>query len=234
VNPVHLEPAFLLHSRAYRNTSLIVDLFTLHHGWISAVAKGIKSPKSPLRNNLQAFQPLLVSWCGRGEMVTLTQVEIDTPFSAIRNEQLAWGFYLNELMYRLLEKHDPQAQLFSDYQNLLLELSQHTATEKHLRLFERNLLASLGYGLQLTTEINTAQAVDAETEYYYSYEHGPSQRAVNMSNTQHCYPGKSLLALEQGVFDDALVLKDAKRLLRGAIQNLLGNKPLRSRELLRA
>ncbi|MSP53240.1 MAG: DNA repair protein RecO [Gammaproteobacteria bacterium] len=234
MNPIHLEPAFLLHSRAYRNTSLIVDLFTLHHGWISAVAKGIKSPKSPLRNNLQAFQPLLVSWCGRGEMVTLTQVEIDTPFSVIHNEQLAWGFYLNELMYRLLEKHDPQPQLFSHYQNLLLELSQATATEKHLRLFERDLLAILGYGLQLTIEINTSHAIHPETDYYYSYDHGPSRRAAEITNIQHCYPGRSLLALDEGTFEDPIVLKDAKRLLRGAIQNLLGNKPLRSRELIRA
>jgi DNA repair protein RecO (recombination protein O) len=234
MNPVHLEPAFLLHSRAYRNSSLIVDLFTLHHGWISAVAKGIKSAKSPLRNNLQTFQPLLVSWCGRGEMVTITQVEIETPFAVINNEQLAWGFYLNELMYRLLEKHDPHAQLFSDYQNLLLELSQATATEKHLRLFERNLLARLGYGLQLTIETNSTHAIQPDVDYYYSYDHGPSLRAADLSNTQNCYTGKSLLALADGQLDDMIILKDAKRLLRGAIQNLLGNKPLRSRELLRA
>jgi len=183
VNPVHLEPAFMLHHRAYRNTSLIVDLFTLHHGWISAVAKGVKSTKSPLRNNLQTFQPLLVSWCGRGEMVTLTQVEIDTPMRSIQNDYLAWGFYINELLYKLLEKHDPCPQLFSHYQNLLLELAHATATEKHLRLFEQNLLAELGYGLQLETSIDT---------------------------------------------------RETKRLLRGAIQNLLGNKTLRSRELIRA
>ena len=233
VNLVQLEPAFLLHSRAYRNTSMIVDLFCLHHGWISAVAKGVKSTKSSMRNNLQAFQPLLISWYGRNELVTLTQAEIDTPFPSIKADYLAWGFYLNELLYRLLGKHDPQPQLFADYQNILLALCNETASEKHLRYFECNLLANLGYGLQLATETNTRCPLEPDTDYHYSFDHGPRRQEIKSSNPLNIFKGSSLLALHERRLDDTQILSDAKRLLRGAIHSLLGDRPLRSRELFR-
>ncbi len=224
-------PAFVLHRRAYRDTSLILELFTQSEGRISVVAKGAKRATSPLKQSGQLFQPLLISWRGKHELLTLTQADCEHYFMPLPPNYLAWGFYANELLYRLLGKQDPYPKLFSNYQQLIFELSCNRGNEKLLRLFERELLVELGYGLHLTHEANTHQAIDVTAYYHFI----PSQGAVKskaQDNTRYTFKGKSLVALARGDLDDIEILADAKRLLRFALSHLLGDKPLKSRELL--
>ena len=230
MNQKSLQPAFVLHRRDYRDTSLIIELFTLHDGRVSVIAKGAKRTKSPLRNSLQMFQPILIARTGKNELQTLTQVEMQTPLMPIAGRYLAWAFYLNELLFRLLGKHDPYPELFHHYQNLLQSLVDNKADEKKLRLFEYTLLNELGYGLQLTTD-NNEQALQDDAYYNFLPHQAPVKTSLT-DNTHFIYPGSSLLAIQQQRFDDETVLQDAKRLLRHALLQLLGDKPLKSRELL--
>ena len=224
-------PAFILHRRAYRDTSLLLELFTQTEGRISVIAKGAKRPKSPLKNGIQLFQPVLVSWQGKHDLLTLTQTDSEHFFSPLPDHYLAWGFYLNELLYRLLGKHDPYPDLFIHYQQLIFELSCNRGSEKLLRLFERELLTQLGYGLQLTHEANTQAPIDRAAYYHFL----PSEGAVRthaINNTHYTFKGHSLVSLAKGELDEPETLHDAKRLLRFVLTTLLGDKPLKSRELL--
>jgi DNA repair protein RecO (recombination protein O) len=231
MNTPLLEPAFVLHTRAYRNTSLLVDLFTQNTGRITVVAKGVKQSKSALRSSLQMFQPLLVSTYGHGELLGLKTAEIPTPFSMMPARYLAWGMYVNELLYRLLEKQDPYPNIFEHYYELLQLFSDNVGEEKHLRIFERDLLSSLGYGLQLTQVSESHAPIDLEAHYHFLFEKGPILAESTELNHPFIFKGTSLLAIEQGVFENEVALHDAKKLLRYAIQHLLGNKPIKSREL---
>jgi len=155
-----LQPAYVLHQRAYRDTSAIVELFTPEHGRIGVVARGIKRPKSPWRGLLQPFQPLLVSWRGRGELKTLADVEAQGMALQLSSQPLVSGFYLNELLMRLVARFDAQLTLFGCYDASLRALAvvqDDVALERVLRYFERDLLAALGYALVLDCEVETGR-----------------------------------------------------------------------------
>ena len=224
------QPAFVLHRRNYRDTSLIIELFTLHNGRISVVAKGAKRAKSPLRHSLHLFQPMFVLAKGQAELQTLIQAESIAPLAAINQAYLAWAFYLNELLFRLLGKHDPYPKLFHQYQDLLHHLTGKNIEEKQLRLFEYDLLTELGYGLQLATDANN-EPLNSTAYYHCMPQHAPVKTRFK-DHTTFIYSGNSLLALQTRQLDTSTALHDAKRLLRYALQQLLGNKPLKSRELL--
>jgi len=230
MNPITLQPAFILHRRDYRDTSLIIELFTLHEGRISAIAKGAKRNKSSLRNSLHLFQPILISTQGKHELKTLTQAELQSPLANIDGTHLPWAFYLNELLFRLLEKHDPYPQLFNHYRVLLQRLAEQNIEEKHLRFFEYDLLLELGYGLQLTTDINN-EPIDTAA-YYHCLPHQAPVKTTLDNDANAIYSGLSLLALSTRQLDSGSALQDAKHLLRHALRQLLGDKPLKSRELL--
>lgn len=227
---ITLQPAFVLHRRPYRDTSLLIEFFTLNNGRINTIAKGAKRSKSPLRSSLQSFQPLLIACRGKRELQTLTQVELQSPFANINGTYLAWAFYTNELLFRLLAKQDPYPKLFNHYTQLLRNLAENIVTEKHLRLFEYDLLTELGYGLQLHHDTNQ-QALDMHSYYHVIPQQSPQKTNITATNAQ-IYPGSSLLALQSRKLTQQHVLADIKRLLRQALQNLLGDKPLKSRELL--
>ena len=225
-----LQPAFILHRRAYRDTSLLIEFFTLNNGRISTIAKGAKRSKSSLRSSLQSFQPLLITCRGKRELQTLTQVELQSPFANIHGGYLAWAFYTNELLFRLLERQEPYPQLFNHYTQLLRNLAENTITEQSLRLFECDLLTELGYGLQLHHDTNH-QALDANSYYLVIPQQAPQRTNAALVN-KRIYRGSSLLALRARNLTQQPALADAKRLLRDALQHLLGDKPLKSRELL--
>ena len=152
---------YVLHQRAYRDTSLIVELYTREHGRLSAFARAARGPRSRFRG-LQPFRPLLLSWVGRGEAPTLTGAEGDgaAPLP-LAPDRLLSGFYLNELLLKLTVAHDPQPELYAHYASTLERLRAGEALDALLRRFEKRLLDLLGYGSELSCEAN-GRAVRAD------------------------------------------------------------------------
>lgn len=227
---VQLQPAFLLHRKPYRDTSLLLEAFTESHGRLGLVARGVRSSRRGGQAALlQPFQPLLLSWSGRGDLHTLTTAEPhQNPFVLI-GDSLISGFYLNELLMRLLPRHDPHPILYHSYVQTLLQLSLGM-DDWLLRLFERDLLQELGYGLLLTHEGGSGEMVQADARYCYHSEYGP-QRQTGSNEPCLSVHGETLLCLSQGGEADSRTRSEAKRLMRGVLAGYLGNRPLASREL---
>lgn len=220
--PQHAEQAaaFVLHSRPYRETSLLVDLFTLEYGRISVVARGARRSGSARRFTLQPFQALHVSWSGRHELKNLSQAEVPQVMASPVGNALLCGLYANELLQRLLQPADPHPHLYLYYTYLVHELQQAVDLEGALRTFERQLLEDLGYGVALSHCLPGR---------YYQYD--SQQGMIEVRGDNSSYTGESLLAIADDCYELADVRRAAKRLMREALAPLLGAKPLKSREL---
>lgn len=224
---ITLQPSFILHHRPYRETSLLLDVFTKDYGRISLIARGVRKQRSQIRSLLQPFNPLFISWQGKTELMTLQNVEPAGIPISLQGECLLSGFYLNELLMRLLQKQDPHPQLYTIYQETLLELQGVKLQQKYLRLFEKKLLDELGYGLQLES-----RGFLADRLYRFYPEQGFELYEGNEQEPEGTlFLGKSLLALAMGELEDADALKEIKRLMRIALGILLGPEPLQSRKL---
>lgn len=222
-----LESAFVLHRRAYRDTSALVELLTAEHGRLGAVARGVRRGRSRQAALLQPFQPLRVTWQARGELGTLTGVEAAGRPLTLTGTRMVSGFYANELMIRLLAREDPHEGLFARYSGLLAGLADGATPGPELRLFERDLLAATGYGLLLDRD--TAGEPIAETGWYrYDLEHGPTPVAADSAGLR--LPGRALSELAAGRPSEAMD-PWLKRLMRSALRLYLGDRPLKSREL---
>jgi len=230
------QPAYILHTRPYRDTSLLIDAFTPMQGRISLIAKaarGVQCKHSRFKGLLQAFTPLLISWRGKTELLNLLHAEPSDFFSfQLSGKILLCGLYLNELLVRLLHRYDPHPTLFQVYQTTLTLLSQNPNLA--LRLFEKQLLAELGYALHLNRDTQTQQTILPDRQYQFI----PSQGLVLCSNTTiaianvYLFSGASLLAIHAEQWTTPNQLLDAKRLFRLALHHLLEGKSIRSRELL--
>jgi DNA repair protein RecO (recombination protein O) len=224
---IQLAPGHVLRTSPYRDTSLLVEAWTYEHGRIGLVARGTRGAKSKTRALLQPFQPLLISWNEQGDLGALTGVEADGFAITLSGEAIFSGWYLNELLIRLLQRHDPHPALYAEYVTALARLP--TSLEPALRIFEKHLLTELGYGLQLPDEI------EADAAYHYDVEHGPLPADSDAPGT---FSGASLIALRDENFaaDDASrrALNDARRLLRLNLKPLLGDRELEASRLLRA
>ncbi|MFQ5642444.1 MAG: DNA repair protein RecO [Thiogranum sp.] len=229
---IQLVPGFVLHQRPYRESSALLEVFTEAHGRVGLVARGVRSPKSRQRGDLQPFRSLRLSWNARGELGTLTAVESDAPQGCLRGASLYSAFYLNELLVRLLVRNDPHPRLYAYYQASLAHLMQGEDIEPLLRLFEKNLLQEIGYGLLLDSEIESGEPVQPNSYYDYHLESGPVLLQEEDAQA-FVFKGSSLLAMQRGQLTGREVLRDAKRLMRSALSLYLGNKPLKSRELFR-
>ena len=170
--------AFVLHAYPYRETSLIVEALTAEHGRVALVARGARRPRSELRGILQAFQPLTLSWAGGGELRTLLRAEWRGGLPLVAGSALLCGFYLNELLLKLLPREDPHPQLFRDYEAALTRLAAGHPQAPILREFEVRLLSELGYALPLTHEADTGRPVDPSARYYYAFDLGPRSTAA--------------------------------------------------------
>ena len=226
---VDLEPSFVLHRRPYRDSSLLVELYTREHGRIGLVARGARRPKSPLRGALQPFTPLRISWSSRGELGTLRQVESGNTLM-LHGEAAMSGFYVNELLMRLTQRNDPSTELFGCYSTVLDELSNTDHPGRPLRLFEKRLLEALGYGLNLGGE---GTNIDSSGVYRFRVDEGPV-RVRDDAPSEQLYRGKSLLSLHEEELRDPASLEDARRLLRAALEWHLGGRELNSRRVMRA
>lgn len=234
---VQQQPAFVLHTRSYSETSLLLEVFTPQHGRIGLIAKGARRPQSRLRAVLAPFQPLLISWSGRGELMLLTGAEPDGADYGLQGEILYCGFYLNELLMRLLQRQDPHEQLYGAYVETLKLLAQGASRfEAALRLFEKRLLRELGYGLMLEHDVADRSPIAAEALYEYIPERGPVRIHNPELNTRTQgvrLVGGSLLALANDDLSDPRALREAKLLMRTLLAPHLGERPLHSRHLFR-
>lgn len=228
---VALERGYLLHRRAYRETSVLADVFTENHGRVGVIAKGARRPRSPMRLGLQAFRPLLFSWQGRGELMTLTASESVGSDPHLSGVKLASAFYANELLVRLIQRNDPNPMLFFAYEQLLVELRQDSTVEPPLRRFEKHLLDALGYGLELENDTQ-GRPISPRRRYLYVPETGPVALDADHEETQTTVSGATLAGLARDELCGA-ELDEAKRLMRHILAQYLGDKPLKSRELLR-
>lgn len=224
--------ASILHQRPYRESSLLVEIFSRDHGRVGLIANGARRPKSRLRALLQPMQELSLSWQTRGELGTLRAAEAPTVPATPQGDALFAGFYMNELLMRLCVRGDPHPELYDSYRHAVDALTQASAPAVVLRLFERDLLESIGYGLQLTHEADHAAAVEAQYDYLYDPQHGP-QRIVEGQSTDKAVSGAALLALHSGLLEDEQLRREAKRILQTALNRLLDQRPLRTVQALR-
>ena len=226
------QPAFVLHSYPFRETSLIFEAFTRDHGRIGLVARGARRPKSSLRGILLPFQPLLLSWAGKGELHTLMRAEWLGGYVPLKGQALICGFYLNELVMKLLARGDAHEQLFSIYENTLAALAAGEDQPAVLRQFEIGLLRELGYAVVLDHEVEHGVPVARERNYVYVVESGP----VNTGVTQGIgveLSGQTLIDMQSGNFTSSVTQQQSKALMRALINHYLGNQVLHTRQLLR-
>jgi DNA repair protein RecO (recombination protein O) len=231
---VESEPGFILHTIPYRETSLLVDIFTLNHGRLRCVAKGFRKPnKKGIAKTLFPYTEHHFQWQGRGELKTLIQAEpIQAPVF-LKQESLFVGLYINELLYKLLHQNDPHQSLYEFYRQLMTQLSNSEILQPVLRRFEMLLLEELGYGLVLDAEAETGQAVSAESLYYYIPDQGLKLIQDQTADNLHAFSGADIMALGQGQLEQQSVLRAAKKLTRQVIDFYLDGKELNSRELYR-
>jgi DNA repair protein RecO (recombination protein O) len=229
---VSLQPAFILHRKAYRDTSLLLEVWTLAYGRVGLVARGVRTSRSRLQPLLQPFLPLFLSWSGKGELPTLTAAEEAGATIVLTPERIWSGFYVNELIWRLTKRHDPHPGLFAAYQQVLLALAQQTSQEAALRIFEKRLLSEIGYGLHLEREALTGQPLERDHTYRYVLDQGPIAAGATQEGLQ--ISGNGLLALHSESLNtqDRHMLRETKQLTRAAIHVQLQGRPLKTRELL--
>jgi len=228
-------PAFVLHTYAYRETSLIVEALTADHGRVAMVARGAKRPRSELRGVLQAFQPLTLSWSGVGELKTLMKAEWQGGLPLVGGAALLCGFYLNELLLRLLPREDPHPALFAHYRAALASLADGEDQAAVLRRFELRLLAELGYALPLTHEAESGRPVEPMARYYYAFDRGPRrvERGLPPGQALPLVRGSTLLALARLDFSEATDAAEAKRLMREVLDHYLEQRAIFSRRVVR-
>jgi DNA repair protein RecO (recombination protein O) len=232
---VNLQPGYVLHSRPYRDSSALLEVFTAEHGRISLVARGARrqSRKGSGAARLQPFTPLLVSFFGRSELKTLVSMESTQGMLVLPGARLFSGLYINELLMRLLHRNDAHPGLFAAYDLALHQLAGNTTVDTALRHFEFTLLDELGYGFDIG--VDGADGLSVVGTRWYRYD--PGLGLVGTVDTADgagaIYSGSDLLAIKAGEMDGP-ARQTAKRLLREALAVHLGDAPLRSRELFRA
>ena len=224
------QSGYLLHSRSYRETSLLLDIFTANHGRVQLIARGARGAKSKWRGLLQPFNPLLATWVGRSDLMTLTGLECNNVPFFLEGEYLLSGLYLNELLTRLLHRYDPHPTLFENYGHTLKEMEDSQPIQPTLRMFEKQLLVDIGYGPHLDTDAGTGEPIEAGRHYNFDPSVGFTESATT-SMSRATFKGESLLAFHNGELNDKDHLTAAKRIIRLALHPLLNNKPIKSREL---
>ena len=218
------EPAFILHTYPWRETSLIVEALGREHGRVSLVARGARRPMSSLKSRLLAFQPLWLSWFGKGALRTLHAAGWQGGQLCLRGQALMCGFYMNELLLKLLPLDDPHEALYDCYVSALTELDLAGDPAPVLRRFELDLLSGLGYAQTLDQD-GEGRRIDPSHRYAYHPDGGGVVPGTD-------YRGKTLLDMARGDFSDPRTLAEGKQLMRALINHHLGDKPLMTRQLL--
>lgn len=224
------QPGFVLHTYAFRETSLVTEMFTRDHGRVALLAKGARRPRSALRGLLLSFQPLSLSWSGKNELRTLHKADWSGGQPLLRGEALMCGFYLNELLLKLLIRDDAHDSLFERYRTALARLAALHDPAAVLREFEKDLLREAGYALLLDREADSGAAIVAEKTYTYKVECGP---VAARGGETLLILGRTLIDIERGDFSDALTQQQSKLLMRMLIHHHLGQQRLFTPQLYR-
>ncbi|MFT4581776.1 MAG: DNA repair protein RecO (recombination protein O) [Gammaproteobacteria bacterium] len=228
----NLHPSYVLHRRPYRETSLILELWSAEYGRVGVIARGGARGRKRGGGILQAFQQYQVSWSGRSELRTLVKCESVGPTLQLAGERLFSGFYVNELTMRMTTRQDPNPELYSIYERTLSALATTVeGIEPILRRFEKSLLDACGYGLQLHCEGENGTAIDPDKTYQYAIEQGPTLNGDGEYGVR--VAGKTLLALSRMGEFQSTELHEAKKLMRYVLQHYIGDRPLASRTLFR-
>lgn len=226
------EPGFVLHSYPFRETSLIIEVFTRHFGRLGLVARGARRPRSALRGTLLAFQPLTLGWGGKSELRTLHIAEWQGGVPQLRGLGLMCGFYLNELLLRFLLRDDAHEALYDIYSNAVTALSTGTDVPATLRRFEKYLLQELGYALILDREAGSDRSIQTSRMYAYVLERGPVP-VDEVRRPEVEISGKALMDLACDNYSDPDTLMQSKILMRYLVGHYLGSQTLHTRQLLR-
>jgi DNA repair protein RecO (recombination protein O) len=221
------QPAFVLHSRAWRETSLLLEVFSRDYGRVGLLARSVRGARARLpRALLEPLQALRVDWGGRGELQTLAAVEPDGPAVALRGDALLSALYVNELLVRLTARNDPHPGLFERYAMLLDELACTPMLGWSLRCFERDLLAAMGYAPQLEVDSGTGEPIDPAREYEYLPEQGPVAAQTQVTHLR--VRGSALLALASGMPPETGDQAALRRLMRALLGVHLGDRGLQA------
>jgi len=230
---INNEPGFILHTYPFKETSVVAEVFTRSYGRVALIARGARRPASSLRGLMQPFTPLLLSWFGKSELKTLHVAEWQGGLIAPQGRALMCGFYLNELLLRLLARGDAHEALFDRYiatLDLLAGEACSTDYERILRRFEKNLLSEIGYGATFDVDADSGAAIDSNAQYVFQPERG----ALRSTGQPGCLvSGQTLIDLAADRFERPLTMAEAKSLMRALINHTLGEKPLYTRQLLR-
>jgi len=229
------EPAYVIHRRRFRETSLIVEAFTASRGRVGLVARGARRARSRLNGVLQPFSALRISSAGRGDLATLRSAEAQGRSIWLTGPALFGGLYVNELIYRLCARHDPHPDVFSAYENVLAELTvrihDRRWMEWGLRLFEKRLLQGIGYGLMLEGDAINGEALEPDRWYTFVPKRGPVPAS---HRTQSRFPrveGAALIALRAETLHEDTPIVQLKAVARAALRPYLGARPIASRAL---
>lgn len=223
-----LQPAYVLHTRRYGDTSLLVEFLSREQGRLAAIAKGALRGRQA-GGRIEPFWPLLIQLRGRGEVLSVVHSESAGAPLVLRGRDLYCGLYLNELVLKLTARLDACPPLFDDYADALAGLAGQPDPEPVLRRFEASLLANLGLGLSLDRDAH-GEPIRPNGKYTYDVDGGARPSRGEGAQT---VSGKTLLALRDGVFGDADCLLEARALMRRILNHHLEGRPLRSRELFR-
>ncbi len=224
--PAERQPAYVLHRRAYRETSSIVDFLSMEHGRVAGVARGTRGGRA---RPVEPFTRLEVGWRGKGRMVTVTACETVHRWR-LDGRRLFAGMYLNELMMRALPPEEEVADLFRVYEAALAALEAGEDLEPTLRVFEKCLLREIGYGL--TFDIDATDGGALREDQVYEFVDGEGFHAV-AAGTPGAWRGAVLKGIADDRYDAPGVRRAAKAILRRALKPHLGDRPLASRELFR-
>lgn len=222
---VHLQPSFVLQHRPYRESSLLLELFTRDFGIVSVLAKGVRKEKSTMAGVLLPFTLLNVSFLDRHELKTLSQAEYVVSYP-LQRLALYCGFYVNELLQRFLHRHDPHDPLFEAYRNCLRDLADADAIEQTLRYFELKVLEECGYGIDLEVDSRSGGNVADDCRYRFIAGLGVVEDATGLVG------GETLRRLATMAPLGPQHRLEAKGLLRAMLDAHLSGRPLKSRDVL--
>ena len=228
------QPVYVLHTYPFKETSLVVELFSQQFGRIAAVAKGARRPHSAMRGMLQSFQILDGAWSGKNELKTLHSLDWSAGLTLLKGEALMCGFYMNELLLRLLPREDAHESLFSYYAAGLQTLAGQTKAGESdlattLRQFELKLLQEMGYAVPLLKDENDVP-LEADKMYRYEAEYGACDLNATKNGVQ--LSGKTLLDMARDDYTNVSTQSQSKQLMRYLLAHYLGDKPLHTRQLL--
>ena len=227
---VEQQSAYLLHRRPYSETSLLLDFFSRDHGRLTLIAKGCRKKKTQAQGLFLPFKPLLISWTGKGELPILTSIEHQGFLPLPDRTGINCGYYVNELLLKLLHRHDSHEELFDRYNHFFYALANGDDPNSVLRIFEKHLLQQIGFGLVLDHDVETGEVILSDRDYQYIAQQGPVA-----SSEEHVakISGETLMALQTESLQTEKQKREARALTRALINVQLNGKELRSRRVIR-